>query len=905
MTLSRFFRKPPPPPPTVTQRIAALAAAPTEDLAPIALGGDDEELRVAAIGMLPDTDALRRLAGVASDGGATPTPTRLRQAAQARLARLADEGALDLATLGTAVAHRSAVLAVATLCREETHLLQLLAGITDAGELSALVLDSPASRVRQLAAAAIADPALLQELLRQVRGKDKTVYRQIKDRLAARAAVEREAADAAREADAVCAALEQHSLRPHDPLYSATVDVLAARWSALGQRPDAALEERVQQALRRCREVIEARAQSLARAAAEQAAEQAALVAAQAAAHAATEHAREAAEQARQAAEQPAAAPAGIDEAAAADAPDAPDAPAELAPPQAPARTADEQALRRLGGLIRLAKEVLQAGNTRKAATLRRTIEEQWPTTPAAVPPHLARSLQQLDGKLSELRRWKDFAVAPKRLELVEEMEALVGLQEEPKALAQRIQAVQQEWRTLNKGIASPAPEEEARFQAAHKAAFQPCREYFAAQAAVRRDNLAQRKRVLERVKAFEATQAGEGADRARILDVLREAPGEWRGHGPVDREAAAALQAEFDAALDRLRGLLNAWHDQHAANRQALIAQARQLAAGEDIAGAIEGVKRLQAQWRDAGPLPRERDQPLWSEFREICDATFRKREASFARHAAGLEAAKAQVVALCDDVQAAARLEPPTRAEGSARLLAWRAAFEAAGELPRADARSLRDRFERALSQYESLLAQQDRRGADAAVANLFAAARHVRAYERALDQGIDGAELEALKVAAEGFIAGVPRWPSGGLAAVRQALAQAGTPTPDDGSRERQLRTLCIRGELFGATPTPPEDEALRREYQMRQLVQSMGQGDHADERDWNSMMKEWVGIRAIAADAHDGFEQRFLRCLAQRPVKAPDPSPFRHHDGTDRMRRDRDGGDRRPRRDDRRR
>jgi hypothetical protein len=91
---------------------------------------------------------------------------------------------------------------------------------------------------------------------------------------------------------------------------------------------------------------------------------------------------------------------------------------------------------------------------------------------------------------LNELKQWKDYAVAPKRIELIEEMEALVGAEEEPGALAEHIRALQQEWRTINKGIASDAPAETERFQQAYQAAFKPCQEFFALQAAARRENL-------------------------------------------------------------------------------------------------------------------------------------------------------------------------------------------------------------------------------------------------------------------------------------------------------------------------------------------------------------------------------------------------------------------------------
>ena len=162
-------------------------------------------------------------------------------------------------------------------------------------------------------------------------------------------------------------------------------------------------------------------------------------------------------------------------------------------------------------------------------------------------------------------------------------MEALLGSEEEPEALAERIRALQQEWRTINKGIASGDAGETERFQRAFQAAFKPCQEYFALQAAARRENLEGRKRVLERLQAFEASQEAQNADRSLLRQVLREAPREWRSHSPVDREAGRSLQVEFDQSMDRLRTILTAWYERNEADKRTLIAQAQRLSTVED----------------------------------------------------------------------------------------------------------------------------------------------------------------------------------------------------------------------------------------------------------------------------------------------------------------------------------
>src|SRR6202023_3189917 len=134
-----------------------------------------------------------------------------------------------------------------------------------------------------------------------------------------------------------------------------------------------------------------------------------------------------------------------------------------------------------------------------------------------------------------ELKEWKDYAVAPKRAELIEEMEALVGSEEAPKALADRIKRLQDEWKTISKGIVSDSEADWQRFHQASQAAYQPCREYFEAQARLRQENVEKRKAVLERLIAFEATQIGDNPDWRLIASVLTDAPKEWRRYFPVD----------------------------------------------------------------------------------------------------------------------------------------------------------------------------------------------------------------------------------------------------------------------------------------------------------------------------------------------------------------------------------
>ena len=144
----------------------------------------------------------------------------------------------------------------------------------------------------------------------------------------------------------------------------------------------------------------------------------------------------------------------------------------------------------------------------------------------------------------------------------------------------------------------------------------------------------------------------------------------------------------------------------------------------------------------------------------------------------------------------------------------------------------------------------------------------------------------ERETLKQAAEAFIAGIQHWPKGGLQAVKDTLANAGSrPDADSAAHEKALRTLCIRCEIRSETATPPEDEALRREYQVQRLMQGMGQGTPGDDGDWDAMMLEWIRIGAVSPGLYESLQERFMRCRAKRPVRSSQRTIFQPDDGMD--------------------
>jgi hypothetical protein len=713
----------------------------------------------------------------------------------------------------------------------------------DAGDVQAiarLVVAGTSTKVRQSAAHAIDDPEVLRQLIRDARGNDKGVYKILTTKRDLLVEQTRKFEQLQAEIAAASRDLEQHSRRAYDATFGPKLDQFEIRWESLAEQADAELRGNVQQWIERSRATIaEHRQQATAQAARE-------LEAANAAAEA--QRLREQQEQASAAA--------AAEQQLLVD---------EQNRALAEKRQVEQRAVREIDVLIRKARGALSDGNSSRAASVRRAVEEKLAAAPP-LPADLAGRLQQLDKQLDELKDWKSFSVTPKRAELIEEMESLVGAPLDPPALADRIKGLKEEWRTLGKGASEDIEADRQRFQEAAKNAYQPCVEYFAAQALILEENLRHRDALLTKFAAFEANYDWEQPDWRTVISTLREMKEEWRRCPPVDRSVGKQRQETFATVIASVQGRLDAEYTRNLKQKESLIERSRQLLASEDVRKAIDAIKKLQQEWQTVGPVPREVDQRLWGKFRQHCDAVFQKREMESASYSAGLENNKAQAVALCEQLENLAALESPDRTS----LIELRTAFEALGEFPRADTRDLRSRFDRGVERFEASIARRHALAAERGWNDLFEAADLVRAYRLAMARGEQPEQLDALKGNAETYIASVPRLPKSGLQALKQALACERSEDLD--ANETALKMLCIRAEILTDMPTPPEDQVLRREYQLQRLVQNMGRGVGADETDLDTLAIEWVVAGPVDQTAYQPLLQRFRSSRALRNSKA---------------------------------
>lgn len=732
----------------------------------------------------------------------------------------------------------------AVRAREEEASVSQAIAAGDLASVSQWVLQGSTTRIRQMAAHAVTDLEQLRELIRATRGgKDKTVHRILADKRDELLAEMRAAQKLQADLETTAADIALHSQRPYDALYSSTLERLEAQWHALEPHSPETLRDSVARQLERAREVVDEHRRAI-----EVEAERK-----RSAALAAEESRRQRELEARAAVE--AAAEAAAEQARAREV----ERQAELARQEA--ETAE---VRHLLGLLRQAQAALDQGGTARAARLRDAIEERLPGAPA-LPPWFARKLQEVASRIEELKDWKTFRVVPKRAELVERMQSLVGADMSPEELARQIRRLRDEWRTLNRGAAEdPSPEWQA-FDDAATRAYEPCREHFAQQAERRRENQAHREAMLDRLSAFAAQQAGEDVNWRAVQQAIVESRREWQQYAPVDQAAARPLQERFRAVLQDLQGRLDAEHARNVQAKRELIARTAALADVKDTRQAIEEAKSLQRTWKTIGLVPRQQDNQLWEEFRRHCDAVFERSAQEWAAHGASLDANQARAIALCEELERLAGSADEAPPSDRPPLGEVRAEFDSL-ELPRASARELRGRFADAVTRYGEAARRHRAEAERRAWSDLFGVGSRLNEYALAVAQGRSPEDCAAFREAAASAVAGLAHAPKGTRAILEQQMARtaAGAIGTDLAANESARRMLCVRAELIAGVPTPPEDLELRREYQMQRLVAAMGRGERPAPADLDALALEWIAAGPVETVVHDALLARLERC-----------------------------------------
>lgn len=115
----------------------------------------------------------------------------------------------------------------------------------------------------------------------------------------------------------------------------------------------------------------------------------------------------------------------------------------------------------------------------------------------------------------------------------------------------------------------------------------------------------------------------------------LREINNRWRQVAEAPRGQAQALWHRYRRAFDQVRARTQEFFAQQAAQRgenltrkEALARRAEELADSTDWIRTADELRKLQADWKTIGPVPREEARVLWERFRSACDRFFTRKQ-------------------------------------------------------------------------------------------------------------------------------------------------------------------------------------------------------------------------------------------------------------------------------------
>lgn len=351
-------------------------------------------------------------------------------------------------------------------------------------------------------------------------------------------------------------------------------------------------------------------------------------------------------------------------------------------------KAAKESLSQQLGSL----EAAIESGNSRDASRQWRQIQE-FARRHHLNPPRL----HVLGERVRELKSWAGFAVLPKKEALLADMQALSLLDIDPDDKADRIRVMQEEWKAL--GVTDPSVEQPLweKFKAASDAAYEPCRQHFAAQREVRTQNLTRREQLCVQLEQY-LEAMNDQVDWKNHDAIIKTARQEWQSYSPVDRQQAKAVQNRFHVIVKNLEQRQESHWKAIEQAKRTLVEKAQKLTEETDNRVACDKVKGLQQEWRGLGQASPRADRQLWKEFRAACDITFNRRDEALQARNEAREGARQQAESLIQAMQQLAQ-EASDVLQGEANRL--EEAFHALSLAHEGSA--LRDHFNKAKRQFD----------------------------------------------------------------------------------------------------------------------------------------------------------------------------------------------------------
>ena len=194
-------------------------------------------------------------------------------------------------------------------------------------------------------------------------------------------------------------------------------------------------------------------------------------------------------------------------------------------------------------------------------------------------------------------------------------------------------------------------------------------------------------------------------------LDVaarrMRELQARWKPVALAPRAQGDVMWRRFKTAQDEVFAKTSSYFVEqreartaNLAKKDALCAQAEGLAESTDWVKTAVVLRRLQAEWKTIGPVPRGREKAVWQRFRGACDRFFTRRQEDLRGRKEEWATNLARKVELCEKAEALADSTEWEVAAGE--LKALQAAWKTTGPVRRSKSEAIWQRFRAACDRF-----------------------------------------------------------------------------------------------------------------------------------------------------------------------------------------------------------
>lgn len=515
------------------------------------------------------------------------------------------------------------------------------------------------------------------------------------------------------------------------------------------------------------------------------------------------------------------------------------------------------RAAARLPEMLDALEAALDKGDlSASAAALSRCLDDL--KSAAEVGPALRQRLNDLRSRVRELRDWQHWSNNEMRQRLVDRATELAGSGLHPDAVTERLKELNARWKELDKSEHLPG---DAANRVPNPKLFRQfraaCDQAFEpARVFFEKRSQVREQHQEELEKLCQELEKADGDMATEDLErLVRKGRGGLRRLSEVAPQKRSSLARRLRSEADRIDALLDDHYAVVERRKQALIDEVTALIEEPDLDKAINTAKDAQRKWQAAGRTRRTRDQKLWKRYRAAADQVFARLDAQRDADKSARKEQLEQLDSLLAQARDAMELET-TEARGRLRALR-----QQMSEVAFSSRRHQQD-----LSRLEETLDQREETEAREARLRSRRARRELAALCTQQEQRLLSAEpIQADQLqAALGHCDPPP--PEGLEERVRAAL-EAQPPTPELLEQQaRMAQALCIEMEFLAGTPSPDEWAEQRMAYQVKRLSERMGGAAASSAIDEAEEIEcRWLACGPLPADQAEGLTRRFMKAL----------------------------------------